>query len=72
MDDTELYTKNQRDMDFLVQITRIYSNDIRMSLRPDKCGWMVPRRGTMIRTGGAELLEGDAVDLQDSCRYLGR
>ena len=60
MDDTKLYTKNQRDMDSLIQLTRIYSNDIRMSFRLDKCVWMVPRRGTMIRTEGAELLERDS------------
>ena len=36
MDGIKLYAKNECDIDFLIHLTRIYSNDIRMSLRLDK------------------------------------
>ena len=51
MDGIKLYTKNKCDIDYLIHLTRIYSNDIRMSFIVDKCGWMVSQRGRMIRTG---------------------
>jgi len=37
MDDIKLYAKNERDIDSLIHITRIFSNDIRMSCELDKC-----------------------------------
>ncbi|TWW73339.1 hypothetical protein D4764_15G0007330 [Takifugu flavidus] len=45
MDDIKLYAKNERDIDSLIHLTRIYSKDIGMSFGLDKCGWMVSRRG---------------------------
>ena len=38
MNDMKLYAKNKHDIDSLIHLTRIYSNDIRMSFRLDKCG----------------------------------
>lgn len=33
MDDIELYARSERDIDSLIHLTRIYSEDIRMSFR---------------------------------------
>ncbi|CAK6965214.1 hypothetical protein%2C partial [Scomber scombrus] len=71
MDDIKLYARNERDIDSLIHLTRIYSNSIRMSFRLDKCGRMVSKRGKMIRTERVELPEGSIEDLQDSYKYLG-
>ena len=69
-DDIKLYSKNERDIDSLIHLARIYSNDIRMSFGQDKCGWVVSGRGKMITTEGTELLEGNIADVQDSYKYL--
>ena len=66
MADIKLYATNEHDIDSLIHLPRIYSNDIRMSFGLDKCGRMVTRGRMMIRTEGAELLEGNIVDVQDS------
>lgn len=45
MDDIKLYAKSERDIDSLIHITRIYSNDTVMSYWLEKCSEMVTRRG---------------------------
>ena len=45
-------------------------NDIRMPFELDKCGWMVSKRGKMIKTEGTELPEGHIADVQDSYKCL--
>lgn len=42
-----------------------------MSIRLDKCGLMVAKRGNVIWTEGVELPEGRIVEIQDSYKYLG-
>ena len=71
MGDIKLYTRSECDIDSPIHLTRIYNSNIRMLFELDKCGWMISRRGRMIRTEGVELLEGNIVDAQDSDRYLG-
>ncbi len=68
MDDIKVCARNERDIDSLIHITRIYSNDLTTSFGLERCGQMVSKRGKMIRTEGAEL--GSIADVQDSCRYL--
>ena len=41
MDDIKMYAKNEQDIDILIHINRIYSNDIGMSFGLDKYGRMV-------------------------------
>lgn len=55
----------------LIRLTRIYSNNFRMSFVPDKCGQMVSRTGKMIRTEGFELPEGNITDVQNIYKCLG-
>ena len=68
MDDIKLYAKNERDIDSLLQLIGIHSNDIRMSFRLVKCRQMVSRKGRMITTEGVELPEGNLIDVQNSSR----
>ena len=44
MDDINQYAKNEQDIDSLIHLTLIYSEDIGMSFRLEKCG-QIARRG---------------------------
>ncbi|KAI3374267.1 hypothetical protein L3Q82_006114 [Scortum barcoo] len=70
MDDIKLYAKSERDIDSLIRTTRIYSNDIGMTFRLDKCGRMVTKRGGAVRTEGDRLSDGNIADIEDSYRYF--
>lgn len=65
MDDIKLYARSERDIDSLIHLTRIYSEDIRMSFRLNKCGQMVAKWGKVIQTKGLELPEGRIGDIKD-------
>ena len=71
MDDIKLYVKSERDIDLLIYIIRLYSNDIGMLFGLEKCSRMVIKRGKVVRIEGIELLEGNIVDIEDSYKYLG-
>ncbi|XP_055359272.1 5,10-methenyltetrahydrofolate synthetase (5-formyltetrahydrofolate cyclo-ligase) isoform X2 [Betta splendens] len=71
MDDIKLYAKSKRDIDSLIDTTRIYSSDIGMSFGLEKCGRMVTKRGKVIHTEGVSLPEGTIADIEDSYKYLG-
>lgn len=44
MDDIKLYTKNEWDTDLLIQLARIYNEDIRILFGLEKFGRMVDKR----------------------------
>ena len=71
MDDIKLYGKSEREIDSLINLTRIFSDDIGMSFGLDKCGRLVTKRGHVIRTGGIDLPDGHIDDIQESYKYLG-
>ena len=48
MDDIDLYAKTERDIDSLIYITRIYTTEMNMSFRLDKCVRKLSKRGKMI------------------------
>ncbi|GLD50507.1 homeobox protein CDX-1-like protein [Lates japonicus] len=49
MDDIKQYSRNKQETDSQIHNTRIYSNDIEMSVRLDKCSRMeVSKRGIMV------------------------
>ena len=50
----EIKLKNERDINSLIHIIRVFSNDIGMSFRLNKCRWMISYKGKMITTEGAE------------------
>ena len=63
MDDIKLYTKNERDIDLLIHLTRIYSEDTGIHFRLEKWGGMITRRGKVIKTDGLELPAGRIADI---------
>ncbi len=66
MDDIKLYARNERDIDSLIHLTRLYSNNIGMSFGLDICGWIISKGGQVISAEGIELPEGNIADVQDS------
>ena len=71
MDDIKLYAKNERDIDSLIHLTRVFSNDIGMSFGLDKCGRLIAQRGMVKKTSGIKLPEGHIEDISSSYKYLG-
>ena len=71
MDDIKLYGKSEREIDSLINLTRIFSDDIGMSFGLDKCGRLVTKRGHVIRTNGIGLPDGHIDDIQEHYKYLG-
>ena len=55
MDDLKLYAKSGRKLDSLIQIVRIFSDNVEMVFGLEKCAVLVLKRGKMIRTEGIEL-----------------
>jgi hypothetical protein len=71
MDDIKLYGKSEREIDSLINLTRIFSDDIGMSFGLDKCGRLVTKRGHVIGTNGIDLPNGHIDDIQEHYKYLG-
>ena len=58
MDDLKLYTKNEKGLDSLVQIARIFSEDIGMECGIDKCATLVLKRWKITKFDEISLLDG--------------
>ena len=71
MDDIKLYAKTERDIDSLIHLTRIFSQDIGMSFGLDKCGRLIVKRGKITKTDGIDLPEGHIDDVEEKYKYLG-
>ena len=71
MDDIKLYAKSERDIDSLIHLTRIFSEDIGMTFGLDKCGRLINKRGNMKTSQGIELPNGHINDIAESYKYLG-
>ena len=55
MDDLELYGASEDQLDSLVPVVRIFSQDIRMSFGLDKCEALEMRRGRQVGSNGIDL-----------------
>lgn len=55
VDDIKLYAKNERDINSLIHLTRIYSENIEISFKLEKCDRMVVKREKVITTNGMDL-----------------
>ena len=55
MDDMKLYGASKNQLDSLVQVVRIFSQDIRMSFGLDKCSVLEMRRGRQVGSTGIDL-----------------
>lgn len=72
-DDLKLYSKPEADMTMLVNTVRIFSEDIRINFRFDKCATLVINRGRAVESEGIVLPEGtiETLSVSSSYKYLG-
>ena len=74
MDDLKLYSRNEKELDSLVQTIRIFSKDIGMEFGIEKCAVLVIEKGKIVKSVGIELPDGKVTkSLQEgeSYKYLG-
>ena len=55
MDDLKLYGASRDQLDSLIQVVRIYSQDIKMSFGLNKCAVLEMRRGRQVGSSGIDL-----------------
>ena len=58
MHDLNLYAKNERELDSLIQTMRIFLDDLGMVFGLDKCAVLVLKRGNIVQAEGIELPNG--------------
>ena len=74
MDDLKLYSQSEKGLDSLVQTVRVFSEDIGMEFRIEKCAMLVIEKGKIVKSLGIELPDGKVIEsLQEgeSYKYLG-
>jgi hypothetical protein len=69
MDDLKLYGKKERVIDSLINIVRIFSDDIGMKFGLEKCTGLVVERGKVKQTDGLQLNIGNIQDVEASQGY---
>ena len=65
MDDIKLFAKNEKELETLIHVVRIYSQVIRMDFGIEKCAMLVMKSGKRYLKDGMELPN------QDKIRTLG-
>ena len=55
MDDTKLFSKNEKELETLIHAVRIYNQDIGMEFGIEKCAMLVMKSGKWQLTDGMEL-----------------
>ncbi|XP_063588859.1 uncharacterized protein LOC134766032 [Penaeus indicus] len=73
MDDLKLYGANKYQLDSLVQVVRIFSQDIRMSFGLDKCAVLEMKRGRQVGSSGIDLPDDQHITEveEEGYNYLG-
>ena len=73
MDDLKLYRVSKDQLDSLVQVVRIFSQDIKMSFGLDKCAVLEMRRGRQVGSRGIELPDDQHIGEieEEGYKYLG-
>ena len=69
MDDLKLFAKGKNQIDSLVQIVHVFSEDIGMQFGIKKCGVLIMERGKVIRTDGIRLPDGQHMKDIDATGY---
>ena len=64
MDDMKLDAKTERDIDSLINLPRVFSDDIGMSFGLSKCGRLMTKRGKVVGTNGVALPNGHIADIE--------
>ena len=73
MDDLKLYGASNDQLDSLVQVVRIFSQNIKMSFGQDKCAVLEMRRGRQFGISGIELPDDQHIGEieEEGYKYLG-
>ena len=74
MDDLKLYSRNEKELDSLVQTIHIFSKYIGKEFSIEKCAMLVIETGKIVKSVGKELPDGQVIkSLQEgeSYKYLG-
>ena len=73
MDDLKLYGASKDQLDSLVQVVRIFSQDIKISFGLDKCAVLEMRRGRQVGSSGIELPDDQHIGEieEEGYKYLG-
>ena len=73
MDDLKLYGASKDQLDSLVQVVRIFSQDIRRLFGLDKCEVLEMRRGRQVRSNGIDLPDDQHIREveEEGHKYLG-
>ena len=61
MDELKLFAKNVKELETLIHQVRIYSQNIGMKFRIEKCTMLVMKSGKQYLTGGIELPNEDKI-----------
>ena len=61
MDDLQLYSCNEKELDSLVQTIHIFSKDIGMEFVIEKCAMLVIEKGKIVKSVGIELSDGRVI-----------
>ena len=73
-DDLKLYSRSEKELDSLVYIVCVFSEDIGMEFGIEKCAMLVMEKGKIVKSVGIELPGGKVIkSLQEgeSYKYLG-
>ena len=69
MDDLKIYAKSEREINGLVSIIQILSNDIGMEFGIKKCGVLVLKRGKVVSPERVEMPGGEKIKEIEKNRY---
>ena len=69
MDDLKIYAKNELEINGLVSIIQILSNDIGMEFGIKKCGVLVLKRGNVVSPERVEMPGGEKIKEIEKNRY---
>ena len=74
MGNLKLYSRNEKELDSLVQTIRVFSEDTGMEFGIEKCDMLVIEKGKIVKSVGIEFPDGNVIkSLQEgeSYKYLG-
>ena len=73
MDDLKLYGASIDQLESLIQVARIFSQDIKMSFGLDKCSFLELRRGRKVGSTGKDLPDDQHIREveEEGYKYLG-
>ena len=66
----KLYSRNENELDSLVQTIHIFSKDIGMEFDIEKCAMLVIEKGKIVKSVGIEVPDGKVIkSLQEGEKY---